>query len=255
MKSFGLIGRSLGHSFSADYFAGKFRNEGIADCTYSLWELPQIEDLQALLAARPDIVGFNVTIPYKKAILPYLAETTEEARRIGAVNCVLRCGDGRLIGYNTDIEGIRLSFDRLFGDERPRSALILGTGGAAQAVGYALSEAGIAYRSVSRERSRGDLTYADLTGELISRVGLIVNATPVGMAPQVDAAPELPYDALTPGHRLMDLIYNPDRTQFLKEGARRGARILNGLPMLREQAEASWRIWCGATLPAPSSRR
>lgn len=242
MRKFGLIGRSLAHSFSADYFAAKFVREGISDCSYSLWELPDIGALEALLAAEPALRGFNVTIPYKREVMPLLAECSREAADIGAVNCVKRT-DGGLVGYNTDIEGIRASFAALFGDDAPQRALVLGTGGAAQAVRYALAEAGIAFSTVSRDAARGDLTYGELTAGVIDAHRLIINATPVGTYPAVDDAPSLPYDRLTPRHFLFDLVYNPARTQFLIRGARRGARTLNGELMLRTQAEASWRIW------------
>ena len=169
---------------------------------------------------------------------------SEEATRIGAVNCVRRDG-GRLTGFNTDIEGIRLSLRLLLGDDLPEAALVLGTGGASQAVQYALAEAGIPYAVVSRDPARGNFLYDDLRPEVVAGHRLIVNATPVGTFPHVDEAPLLPYEALTAAHYLFDLVYNPERTQFLLRGERQGARTLNGLPMLEAQAEASWRIWNG----------
>lgn len=243
MRRYGLIGRPLGHSFSAGYFAAKFRREGIVGCDYALYELPSIEALPALLAEHPELRGFNVTIPYKLRIFDYLDDVSEEAARIGAVNCVRRDGDGRMTGYNTDIEGIRLSLATLLGADLPEAALVLGTGGASQAVQYALAEAGIPYAVVSRDSARGNFRYDDLTPELIVEHRLIVNATPVGTFPHADEAPALPYEALTPAHYLFDLVYNPERTQFLLRGERRGAHTLNGRPMLEAQAEASWRIW------------
>lgn len=242
MKRYGLIGRPLGHSFSAGYFAEKFRREGIVECDYALYELPSIEALPALLAAQPALRGFNVTIPYKQRIFDYLDDVSEEAARIGAVNCVRRDG-GQLTGFNTDIEGIRLSLGMLLGAEVPEAALVLGTGGASQAVRYALAEAGIACAVVSRDPQRGDLGYDDLAPQVVAAHRLIVNATPVGTFPHADEAPALPYEALTPAHCLFDLVYNPAQTQFLLRGERQGARTLNGLPMLEAQAEASWRIW------------
>lgn len=247
MRRYGLIGRPLGHSFSAGYFAGKFRREGIAGCDYALYELPSIEALPALLAAQPELRGFNVTIPYKRQIFDYLDEVSEEAARIGAVNCV-RCDGGRLTGFNTDIEGIRLSLEMLLGADLPEAALVLGSGGASQAVQYALAEAGIPCAVVSRDAQRGDLGYGDLTPQVVAAHRLIVNATPVGTFPRVDEAPALPYGALTPAHYLFDLIYNPAQTQFLLRGAQQGAHTLNGQPMLEAQAEASWRIWNDATV-------
>ena len=244
MKRYGLIGRPLGHSFSAGYFAAKFRREGITGCDYALYELPSIEALPELLGAQPELQGFNVTIPYKQRIFDYLDDVSEEAARIGAVNCVRRDG-GRLTGFNTDIEGVRLSLRLLLGDDLPEAALVLGTGGASQAVQYALAEAEIPYAVVSRDPARGNFLYDDLRPEVVAGHRLIVNATPVGTFPHVDEAPLLPYEALTAAHYLFDLVYNPERTQFLLRGERQGAHTLNGLPMLEAQAEASWRIWNG----------
>ncbi len=242
MKQYGLIGRPLGHSFSAAYFAAKFRREGITGCDYALYELPSIEALPELLAAQPELSGFNVTIPYKRQIFDYLDDVSEEAVRIGAVNCVRRDG-AHLKGFNTDIEGIRLSLRMLLDGDLPEAALVLGTGGASQAVQYALAEAGIPYAVVSRDPVRGNFRYDDLTPEIVAEYRLIVNATPVGTFPHVDEAPALPYEALTAAHYLFDLVYNPERTQFLLRGGRQGAHTLNGLSMLEAQAEASWRIW------------
>lgn len=242
MRRYGLIGRPLGHSFSARYFAEKFQREGIAGCRYDLFELSEIDRLPELLETYPDLCGFNVTIPYKRSVFDYLHEVADEAQRIGAVNCV-RCCEGRLKGYNTDIEGIRLSLSMLLQGADPGAALVLGTGGASQAVQYALAEAEIPFSIVSRNAARGNLSYADLTPDMLKEYRLIVNATPVGTFPHVDQAPLLPYEALSESHYLFDLVYNPERTLFLLRGAEYGAHTLNGRPMLEAQAEASWRIW------------
>ena len=243
MRRFGLIGRPLGHSASAAYFAAKFEREGIADCAYALYELPDIGALEGLLARTPDLCGFNVTIPYKREVMPLLDALSLDARMIGAVNCVRRAADGSLTGHNTDVVGLRASLDELLGGEQPEHALVLGTGGASQAVQYALAERDIPFALVSREAAKGNYTYDDLPCEAVESSRLIVNASPVGTYPNVDAAPRIPYAYVTPEHYLLDLVYNPPLTQFLDYGRQRGAHILNGRTMFVEQAEASWRIW------------
>lgn len=243
MRRFGIIGRPLGHSASAAHFAQKFRDEGLAGCRYDAFELASVDELPALLARLTELVGLNVTIPYKRAVIPLLDDLSYDARLIGAVNCIRREPDGRLTGHNTDIEGLRVSLAELLGDEQPDRALVLGTGGASQAVQYALAERGIPYSIVSRDAARGNYTYDDLPCEEVERSLLVVNATPVGTYPAVDEAPRIPYAYLTPAHRLLDLVYNPPVTQFLDYGTQRGARTMNGRTMFLAQAEASWRIW------------
>jgi|GEM_PF-77141 len=243
MRRFGLIGRPLGHSASAAYFAAKFEREGIADCTYTLYELPEIGALERLLAETPDLCGFNVTIPYKREVMALLDDLSHDARLVGAVNCVRRTADSRLVGHNTDVIGLRAAFDCLLGGEQPSHALVLGTGGASQAVQYVLAERGIPFDLVSRDAAKGNYTYDNLPCEAVEQSRLIVNASPVGTYPAVDAAPRIPYGYLAPGHYLLDLVYNPPLTRFLDLGRQRGARILNGEVMFRRQAEASWRIW------------
>lgn len=242
MKRYGLIGHPLGHSASANYFDAKFRAEGFDDCRYNLYDLRQIDDLHHLLVSEPALCGFNVTIPYKEQILPYLDSLSPEAERIGAVNCVRREGN-QLIGFNTDADGVREALNELLQDEHPTAALILGNGGAARAVRYILDEREIPHKSVSRDARRGDLTYEQLTPRMLADYPLIVQATPVGMWPHTEEAPAIPYEGITPQHRLFDLIYNPSVTQFLAYGQAHGARTLNGERMFRTQAEASWRIW------------
>ena len=237
MKHFGLIGRPLGHSASAVYFSEKFAAQCI-EAEYSLYELEDITQVEPL---RTKLCGFNVTIPYKKEILPYLSAISDEAERVGAVNCVKVCDNGELHGYNTDVIGIRdtLSPYNLQG----KKALVLGTGGAAAAVNFVLKEMGVEVVSVSRNKGADTLTYDKVTDELISATTLIVNATPVGMYPKIDQAPDIPYSALTSQHILFDLIYNPAVTLFLQRGSEQGATILGGGEMFRAQAEASWEIW------------
>lgn len=240
MRLFGLIGRPLGHSLSAAYFTEKFGREGI-DAEYRAFELP---DIEAIADLPENIEGFNVTIPYKRAVIPYLDALSPAAEAIGAVNCVL-CRNGRRTGYNTDVAGIRRSIDLLTGEDTIDGALVLGSGGASAAVQYVLAERSIPFAIVSRDPARGNLTYEDLNAGIVAESRLIINTTPVGMYPNVDAAPELPYNAIDGRHLLFDLVYNPRITRFLELGRKAGACTMDGVTMFHEQAEASWRIWNG----------
>jgi len=247
MRRYGLIGYPLGHSFSERYFAEKFARQGLADCRYDNFAIETIEALPALVASAPDLCGFNVTIPYKEAVLPYLDAIAPEAAAVGAVNCVAidrRGGAPRLTGYNTDVYGFGESVGQLLGAWRP-SALVLGTGGAARAVGHVLEALGVSYRKISRRAAEGVWAYDELTEEVVRQAKLIVNTTPLGTFPAVDARPPLPYGAIGQGHALHDLVYNPAETAFLREGRRRGATVKNGWQMLVGQAERSWEIWSG----------
>lgn len=242
MRRFGIIGRPLGHSASARHFSAKFEREGLA-CAYEQYELPSIESLPELLRSLPELEGFNVTIPYKQQVMRYLDGLSAEAERIGAVNCVRRTAEGKLIGYNTDIIGLRVALDELLGATAIDHALVLGTGGASQAVQYALTEREIPFDLVSRSAATGNYTYDNLPAEVVEASKLIINATPVGTWPKVEEAPRIPYAYLTPEHHLLDLVYNPPLTQFLDYGKQRGARIMNGERMFLGQAEANWTIW------------
>lgn len=243
MKRYGLVGYPLGHSYSAKYFAEKFVREHIADSEYRLYELKSIGELSELLRRMPDLRGFNVTIPYKRQIIPYLDDLSDEARMIGAVNCVRREEDGRLVGYNTDAVGLRRSLEEFLFGERPEAALVLGTGGASQAVQYVLELMEIPFALVSRQADSGNYIYDELSEEIIASHRLIINASPVGMYPHEEDAPSIPYEFLTPSHYLFDLVYNPERTRFLRYGEERRAHTCNGLGMLIGQAEAAWEIW------------
>ena len=237
MKHFALIGYPLGHSMSAAYFLDKFSRGGI-EAEYLPLPMERVEDILPHCAK---LSGFNVTIPHKQAIMSLLAEISEEAQAVGAVNCVKVCEDGRLVGYNTDVIGIRKTLEGV--NLEGAKAIVLGTGGASKAVQYVLREGGAEVSVVSRSKGVADLTYADLTEEVIRNCNIIVNATPIGMFPNVCDAPELPYSALSAKHTLFDCVYNPRITEFLKRGAERGAHILDGLTMFETQAEASWVIW------------
>lgn len=244
MRRYGLIGKVLGHSFSARYFAQKFEREGLSSvCHYGLYELPEIGDVVRFVQETEGLVGFNVTIPYKQQIIPYLDSLSAEAANIGAVNCVKIMSDGTLKGYNTDVDGVRFTLDRLVGSADVGGALVLGSGGASQAVKYVLEERGIPYMIVSREQSKGDITYDQLMREVMADNRLIINASPVGMYPHVDDAPAIPYNLLSSSHYLFDLVYNPERTKFMELGSEIGAHAVSGLDMLYTQAESAWKIW------------
>lgn len=245
MPLYGLVGYPLNHSFSKKYFSEKFAREGLTDCRYELFELPDPAAFSALWAEHPDLVGLNVTIPHKQALFSYLDSLDESAGKVGAVNVVRRQPDGSLRGFNSDLYGFRKSLEdwEAFRSNRPERALILGYGGAAKAVEAALRELRISYKIVSRDAAKGDLTYANLTSDVLNTHRLLVNTTPLGTYPNVEACPDLPYDRLTDRHLLYDLVYNPAETKFMRLGAGRGAATHNGYRMLELQAERSWEIW------------
>lgn len=246
MDTYGLVGWPLGHSFSAKFFAEKFQRESI-NAQYLNFELPSVDpQLHQIVSDTPTLRGLNVTIPHKQAVIPLLDELSDEARAIGAVNVIriTRQPDGRpyLKGYNSDVVGFTQSIRPLL---RPhhQQALVLGTGGASKAVIHGLQRLGLTTVSVSRNPGKGQLSYDDITPQLIEQYTVIVNCTPLGMFPNVDACPSLPYDALTTRHLLYDLVYNPLQTRFLTLGETQGATIKNGLEMLHVQAIASWDFW------------
>jgi len=239
MERYGIIGKQLSHSFSPNYFNAKFQREGRA-AEYLKFELPAIEAVSKVLSMS-DLKGFNVTIPYKQAIMPYLDALSDEAASIGAVNCVAK-EKGIWKGYNTDVIGFAESLQPLLQKHHQR-ALVLGTGGASKAVVYVLQQMEIAYQMVSRTASAAVLSYAQITPELLASCPLVINTTPLGMFPAIDACPDLPYEALTSKHLCYDLIYNPATTLFLSKAQQQGATIINGEAMLLAQAEAGWRIW------------
>ena len=246
MQKYGLIGRPLGHSFSAAFFKEKFEREGI-DAVYYNYELNSIGALPQLLHDVPELRGLNVTIPYKEEVLPLLDALSPEAQAIGAVNVVRvhRRADGTpwLKGYNSDIIGFTQSIRPLLRAEVHTDALVLGTGGASKAVLAGLRSLNVRPVSVSRTKRPGGYTYEELTPELLRRFTVIVNCTPLGMHPDVTTCPPLPYASLTPEHLLYDLVYNPLETEFLRRGRAQGAVVKNGLEMLHLQALASWEFW------------
>lgn len=242
MREFGLIGKSLSHSFSKTFFEEKFKRGNILDASYSLWEIPDIQQINTFIRQHPHLIGFNVTIPYKQQIISYLDGISEEADTVNAVNTVLVKHIGNqiyTIGHNTDIEGFRKSLEGII---LPKKAMILGTGGAAAAVKYVLHQSGCQITIVSRNPHIG-LPYSKLTPEIIAEHKLIVNCTPLGTYPNINEKPDIPYSGLSGEHFLYDLVYNPAKTAFLKEGIHRGTKVQNGLEMLHAQAEAAWTIW------------
>jgi shikimate dehydrogenase len=241
MKRFGLIGRTLSHSFSKTYFTNKFKEQGLADCVYENFELKTIDEFPLLISSLPDLKGLNVTIPYKEEVIQYLSEKNEDVKAIGACNCI-SIEDGRLTGFNTDATGFRRSLAPYL-QSHHQKALILGTGGASKAIRYVLAQLGIQSLMISREKKAGTIVYEQIDREVLQSHLLIINTTPLGMYPEINEAPPIPYQFIGPHHLLFDAIYNPAKTKFLTKGEERGARIINGHQMLIEQAEESWRIW------------
>lgn len=240
MRKFGLIGKSLSHSFSKSFFESYFSANSI-DASYDNFEFQNEEELKFFLDEK-NVDGCNVTIPYKETIIPFLDEVSEEASAIGAVNTI-RLENGRWVGYNTDVFGFKQSI-KPFLTNRHEKALILGTGGAAKAVAFVLKEIGIEVLFISRSpKSRNQFGYADLNEYMVKACKLIVNTTPVGMYPSTEECISFPYTSLTEEHLVVDLIYNPEETQFLKKAKENQAMILNGGSMLKEQALKSWAIW------------
>ena len=236
MKLFGLIGKNLTHSFSKKHFLNKFLIESINDCEYKNFELRDISEFTKLIQ-KNKMSGINVTIPYKKEIIPFLDELSKEAKLIGAVNTI-QIKKNKLIGYNTDYIGFKNSISPLLYNKD--KAMILGNGGAANAVKYALKQLEIDYIIISRQ---GKYRYADISKSMITKYNVIINTTPLGSFPKFDNFPKIPYQYLKKSNFLYDLIYNPIKTKFLASGVEKKCRIKNGLEMLEIQAEESWKIW------------
>ena len=241
MKRYGLIGHPLKHSQSRIMFNEKFEHEGL-DCRYQNFDIQSVDEIKEVMERYPDLCGFNVTIPYKEAIIPLLDDIDPTAKEVGAVN-VVTIREGKLKGYNTDIYGFEQLLERALKGKTVDHALVLGTGGASKAVRYVLKKKDIPYSTVSRSPERGDLTYDTLTDEILRQNHLIINTTPLGMAPQWENFPELHYQALTGKHILIDLIYNPKVTAFMELGKTWGAKVYNGMQMFEEQAKKTWEIF------------
>lgn len=243
MRRFGLIGKNISYSFSRNYFKNKFEDENISNASYENFDIDTIALFKTKLKHEKNIFGFNVTIPYKESIIPYLDKLNKKAEAIGAVNTIKINKKGNFIGYNTDYYGFKNALQPLLKPQH-KKALILGTGGASKAVAYALKSLGIDYHFVSRTHSpQAKYTYTSLSESTITAHQVIINCTPLGTFPDVDLAPAIPYQALTSKHLLFDLIYNPKETKFLSLGKQNQATTINGELMLKLQAEKAWQIW------------
>lgn len=241
MSKFGLIGKNISYSFSRKYFSEKFEREKLLH-TYENFDIPSIEFFPKILAETNDLKGFNVTIPYKQEIIPFLDNLNPEAEKIGAVNTIKISEDKKLTGYNTDYFGFKKALE-VFLPLQQKTALILGTGGASKAITYTLRNLGFDYKFVSRKSGVNTLVYSELNQEIIENHLLIVNCTPLGTFPNITDCPPIPYQFLTKNHLLFDLIYNPSESEFLKRGKLKSAETSNGLRMLELQAEKAWEIW------------
>lgn len=242
MSEYGLIGKNLSHSFSKAYFQKKFADLGVDYLEYTNFELQDISELKTVLAKNPLLRGFNVTIPYKESIIPFMDELSPEVRGIAAVNCV-KITNGKLIGHNTDAYGFASSIKPFLEPQHSR-ALVLGTGGASKAVVFVLKRLNVEvfFASTSKKR-QGTFAYDTLNERLFNACKFIINTTPVGMFPNVNECPNIPYECISSQHLVYDLIYNPEETLFLKKAKEQGATTINGLSMLQLQAEKSWEIW------------
>ncbi|WP_410881528.1 shikimate dehydrogenase family protein [Myroides sp. DW712] len=241
-KHYGLIGKNISYSFSQQYFTEKFKQLRLTDSLYSNFDLEKISEFSDILERFDNLKGLNVTIPYKQAIIPYLDSLSKKAAAIGAVNTIRLTKKNKLKGYNTDWYGFYHSLKPLLKKQHTQ-ALILGTGGASKAIEYSLSKLDIAYRFVSRTKQDNALTYAELTEAILAQYTVIINTTPLGTFPQVEEKPTIPYHLITAQHLVYDLIYNPEKTAFLRLAEEQGATIKNGHEMLVLQAEKAYKIW------------
>ncbi|MFG6686165.1 shikimate dehydrogenase family protein [Mariniflexile sp. HNIBRBA6329] len=243
MNKLGLLGKNISYSFSRAYFKEKFENEQITDTTYENFDIESIDLFPSIIKNTKNLKGLNVTIPYKEVVIPFLDKVNKKAKAIGAVNTIKITKKGKLVGYNTDCYGFKKTL-KPFLKPQHKSALILGTGGASKAIAYTFKELGIPYHYVSRKQSETvSFTYDSLTETDIKNHQIIINSTPLGTFPNVEDCPNIPYNGITDNHILFDLIYNPEETKFLRLGKEQQATTINGLNMLKLQAEKAWSIW------------
>jgi shikimate dehydrogenase len=241
-RQFGLIGKNIAYSFSKKYFTEKFALGNLEDCTYDNFDIQSIEPFPQLITDNPQLKGLNVTIPYKEAVIPYLDQLSDKAAKIGAVNVIRLTKKGNLKGYNSDYYGFMKSLEPLL-QPYHQKALILGTGGAAKAVAFALDQLGLLYTFVSREVGANSIHYDQINATTFDHYQIIINCTPLGTSPNIEAFPPIPYEYFSDKHIAFDLIYNPEETQFLKKAKQQGAITKNGYEMLVFQAEKAWKIW------------
>lgn len=241
MQVFGLIGYPLSHSFSKKYFDNKILEENINHVEFQNFEIPTIANIELMLQQNPALQGFAVTIPYKQQIISYLDWMSDDVKQMSACNCV-KIKNGKLYGFNTDVIGFEKSFIQLL-QPHHKKALVLGTGGAAQAVLFTLKKIGISFLSVSRNKTTNTITYEALNEPILNEYTIIINTTPLGTYPNTSECPRLPYQYISQNHYLFDLVYNPPQTQFLLNGMNQGAITKNGYDMLTIQAEENWKIW------------
>jgi shikimate dehydrogenase len=246
MREFGLIGYPLGHAYSQKYFEDKFKSMGITDAKYKLFPISEISKIHNIISSQPNLLGLNITTPYKELIIPYLNELDETILRLGTVNTIKITREGGLTslkGYNTDVFGLHKTFENLNFPEGSK-ALIFGSGGSGKTVSFVLRERGINSTNVSRNpENLKQMSYSNITEAVIKHHNIIINASPVGMFPKNDTCPPIPYEHITDKHFCIDLVYNPAQTLFLKKCAEKGALTVNGLTMLYEQADKAWEIW------------
>ncbi|MBL30540.1 MAG: shikimate dehydrogenase [Flavobacteriaceae bacterium] len=240
VKKIGLIGKNIKYSFSKKYFEEKFIHNHVDNFVYENFDIKSLSDLNLILKKR-NLVGLNVTIPYKEKIIPYLDELSKNAKLIGAVNTIY-FKDQKIIGDNTDIIGFEIALKSFIKSEKPK-AMILGTGGASKAVNFVLKKNNIDLIVVSRNPKKDEINYDDIDEDLIISNPLIINCTPLGTYPSIYKCPRIPYKLLNTKNYLFDLVYNPEVTLFMKKGIEKGAKVTNGYKMLKEQAEASWEYW------------
>lgn len=244
MRLFGLIGFPLSHSFSKKYFTEKFQKENIADAQYENFEIEDINAFPNLIQENKDLCGLNVTIPHKLNVIPFLDEVDPAAKKIGAVNVIKFEQNGKLVGHNSDYIGFKRSLQKLIPEQtQGLKALVFGTGGASKAVLVALDDLSIPYVQVSRKGKGDIISYEDLDEGYMNQYRVLINTSPLGMTPNVDSCPNIPYQFMTKHHYLYDLVYNPLETLFMKKGLACGAKVSNGLEMLHLQAERAWEIW------------